>query len=168
MMLIYIVKTFFFFFFTLNNSVLFQHTSILTGEVHPLLCIPIKSSKEAVRYSSKLKLLTGTYVLQSNRSVFNQNAVDPVSRLCNIEEETTEHVLLRCPELSLRSNVIMNIMNTELTRLDFPNLSELTSADKVKLMLDLTYLIVWHNLTYKSLLKLRELEFNCKTSTFPA
>ena len=43
-------------------------------------------------------LLTGTYTLRSNEAIFNQtrNTIYP---LCNEEEETTSHFLLRCEAL---------------------------------------------------------------------
>ena len=38
----------------------------------------------------KLKLVTGTYILQVNRSAFNQNQIDPTCLMYNEESETVE------------------------------------------------------------------------------
>ena len=41
----------------------------------------------------KARLMTGTYVLQSNRAKFNQYKVDPTCTLCEDEPEGQEHFL---------------------------------------------------------------------------
>ena len=48
----------------------------------------------------KARLMTGTYVLQSNRAKFNQYKVNPTCLLCELEPEDQEHFLLRCQSLS--------------------------------------------------------------------
>ena len=44
----------------------------------------------------KAKLMTGTYVLQSNRAKFNQYSVNPTCLLCGDEAEDMIHFLLKC------------------------------------------------------------------------
>ena len=44
----------------------------------------------------KAKLMTGTYVLQSNRAKFNQYSVDPTCLLCGDDAEDMIHFLLKC------------------------------------------------------------------------
>ena len=48
----------------------------------------------------KARLMTGTYVLQSNRAKFNKYKVDPTCTLCGDGPEDQEHFLLRCRSLS--------------------------------------------------------------------
>ena len=48
----------------------------------------------------KAKLMTGTYVLQSNRAKFNQYSVDPTCLLCGDDTEDMIHYLLKCRSLS--------------------------------------------------------------------
>ena len=48
----------------------------------------------------KLKLVTGTYILQVNRSAFNQNEIDPTCLMCMEEPETVEHFLVKCSALA--------------------------------------------------------------------
>ena len=55
--------------------------------------------KDVKRASIKARLITGTYILQSNKARFNQNKVDPTCPLCNEEDEDLQHFILRCPAL---------------------------------------------------------------------
>ena len=57
--------------------------------------------RDVARIQTKLRLVIGTYVLQTNRSAFNQNHISPVCLLCRAEDETTEHFLLRCAALEI-------------------------------------------------------------------
>ena len=79
-----------------ENAVLYSSLRFLNvsgfacGKRHPLLRT-LGNIREVPRISTKLKLVTGTYILQSNRATFNQNCVDPVCLLCHQENETIEH-----------------------------------------------------------------------------
>ena len=78
------------------------------GRIHYLL----KSCKNAIyrevhRVHTKLKIATGTYILQTNRASFNQNEVDPTCMMCRNGDGTMQHFLLQCPVLSeIRDPVI--------------------------------------------------------------
>ena len=50
--------------------------------------------------SIKARVMTCTYVLQSNRAKFNQYKINPTCTLCGEEPEDQEHFLLRCRSLS--------------------------------------------------------------------
>ena len=70
------------------------------GEVHYLwknAGINLMAIKKA---GFKAKLMTGTYVLQSNRAKFNQYSVDPTCLLCGDDAEDMIHFLLKCECLS--------------------------------------------------------------------
>lgn len=69
-----------------NRHWLLQHT----GVARDIPCIHVK-----------LKLVTGTYILQVNRVEFNQNQIDPTCMLCNQEPETVDHFLIRCSGTSV-------------------------------------------------------------------
>ena len=47
----------------------------------------------------KARLLTGTYILQCNRSKFNQHGVNATCPLCQLEDEDTLHFLIKCNAL---------------------------------------------------------------------
>ncbi len=55
----------------------------------------VVSEREIMRINTKLKMTTGTYILQVNRASFNQNIPDPTCILCKTEDEDMEHFLLR-------------------------------------------------------------------------
>ena len=56
-------------------------------------------------------LLTGTFILQSNRARFNQNEVDPTCQLCYAESETLTHFLLKCRKLETVRKPILDKFN---------------------------------------------------------
>ena len=57
-----------------------------------------------------LKIVTGTYILQSNKASFKQNEVDPTCLLCKTGAETLTHFLLHCAILeSIREPILKDI-----------------------------------------------------------
>ena len=85
----------------LYSSLRFLHSeAYLPDRTHPLIQEVVGVTNVA-RIQTKLRLVTGTYVLQTNRSAFNQNQISPVCLLCRAEDETTEHFLLRCAGLEI-------------------------------------------------------------------
>ncbi len=66
------------------------------GKLHPTLESVTSSARDVARLPIKLKIMTGTYHLQSTKAAFNQNKVNPTCLLCNKEAEDTEHFLLNC------------------------------------------------------------------------
>ena len=65
---------------------------------------------EVPRIAVHLKIVTGTYILQSNKASFNQNGVDPTRLLCKTCAETLSHFLLHCAILeSIRELILMDI-----------------------------------------------------------
>ena len=77
------------------------------GRIHNLLKA-CRNAREIHRVHTKLKIATGTYILQTNRASFNQNRVDPTCMMCRSREETVKHFLLECPVLSATRTPIMN------------------------------------------------------------
>ena len=67
--------------------------------VRPTVIQDPNGVKDVPRIHTKLKLLTGSYVLQVNREAFNQNQISPTCLLCKKEDETKEHFILRCEAL---------------------------------------------------------------------
>ena len=80
----------------------------------PLKRHPVIESSGCIRDISRiavhLKIVTGTYILQTNRVAFNQNEVDPTCILCKASEETLGHFLLECETLdSVRQPILRDI-----------------------------------------------------------
>jgi hypothetical protein len=63
------------------------------GNIHPLF--KCSSSIEISRIPPKLKMLTGTYILQTIRTKMYADE-DAKCQLCKVETETLEHLLLDC------------------------------------------------------------------------
>ena len=61
----------------------------LPGRRHQLIQ-QVNGTRDIPRISTRLKLVTGTYILQSNRAAFNQATMDPTCMLCEQETETEE------------------------------------------------------------------------------
>ncbi|MCG7866749.1 MAG: hypothetical protein JAY74_10300 [Candidatus Thiodiazotropha taylori] len=102
--------------------------------------------RDVPRMHTKIKLVTGTYMLQVNRSSFNQNQISPVCLLCKQENESLEHFLLRCVSLDhIRRPILDDIQRVcaELgILLDWHDTSRL-----VQFILDCTMLAVELQLT---------------------
>lgn len=86
----------------------------------------------------KLKLLTGTYILQSNRAAFNQNQVDPTCLMCQQEPETVDHFLVGCSALEDKRCMIMDSIIRSLA--DFTELP-MTADQLVQIILDCSKVI---------------------------
>ena len=57
-----------------------------------------------------LNIVTGTYILQSNKASFNQHEVDPTCLLCKTGAETLSNFLLHCAILvSIREHILKGI-----------------------------------------------------------
>ena len=70
---------------------------------HPIVTQPTANPKEISRIAvKKLKIVTKTYILQKNRTKFNNNKTDPKCHLCNRDEETMEHFLLTYTKLDAK------------------------------------------------------------------
>ena len=81
------------------------------------------------RAQVKCKLLTGTYILQGNRTSFYQYEVNPTCKVCAVAPETRQHFLAECESFlherrgfihKIQSNPVLNekvnmfLNNTEL------------------------------------------------------
>ncbi|XP_045205894.2 uncharacterized protein LOC123558082 [Mercenaria mercenaria] len=135
------------------NCELFQ-----PGKPHPLVRIPLNSSHDITRFPVKLKIASGTYILQSNRAVFNQNQINPVCLMCNEESETLEHFILRCDYLQpIRQPIVCDIefeFNSLQLKQQWCNL---VTEEKLQVIIDCTHL--FHGVKLERLAKL---EFQCK------
>ena len=57
---------------------------------------------------TKVKMLTGSYILQVNTSSFNQNQISPTCLLCQKEDKNLEHFILLCESLEIIRKPILN------------------------------------------------------------
>jgi hypothetical protein len=70
------------------------------GKAHAALTSVQTSARDVARLPVNLRLMTGTYYLQSNKAAFNQNRIDSTCLVCQMEPETLEHFLLDCNVLA--------------------------------------------------------------------
>ena len=63
----------------LKNLSYLNYKSNKPGKIHPLLKLSVESTRDMVLIPVKLKLISGSYVLQTNRNMFNENQVSPTS-----------------------------------------------------------------------------------------
>ena len=73
--------------------------SVTVGKLHVCWSSVRHNVRDNRRAELKVKVLTGAYILQANRSCFNQYAVDPSYKLCLKEPEDREHFIARCDSL---------------------------------------------------------------------
>ena len=85
-------------------------TSIVPGKCHPLLLNLSGGAHEASRIPVRLRIATGTYILQSNRAVYNQFECDATCQHCEHTEETLTNFLLKCEALHECRQPIMTDM----------------------------------------------------------
>ena len=82
------------------------------GKCHPAVKPYNLSVRDVNRIAVKSKILTGTYILQTNRVKFNQNEVDPTCQLCKQDKETLHHFLITCTTLEeCRKTIMIDIHN---------------------------------------------------------
>ena len=86
------------------------------GEIHQSLRTLPNDVRTVKRAYPKLRLLTGTYILQENRAKFNQYTIDDTCTLCRANAETRVHFLVECSRFSnLRQGFIQSMRNILMT-----------------------------------------------------
>ena len=88
--------------------------------------------------STKLKLLTRSYILLVNRAMFNQNQVDPTCMLCQQAPETVDHFLVECSVLEEKRRPIIDSIFSLVNGLFEPALA---SEELVQILLDCSKLV---------------------------
>ena len=91
---------------------------------------------------TKLKLLTGSYILQVNRAAFNQNQVDPTCMVCQQGPETVDHFLVECSALEEKRRPIMDSIFSSMCELFEPSPD---TEDLVQTLLDCSKVIDCQN-----------------------
>ena len=141
----------------LYSSLRFLNVSgFACGKRHPLLRT-LGNIREVPRISTKLKLVTGTYILQTNPAAYNQNQVDPVCLLCYQENETIKHFLRYCPALASLRNPIVDTIVSVGAGVFSPTNSPISF---LQLVLDHTALTA--NIKASGNEQLQSIEFHCK------
>lgn len=112
------------------------------GKTHPVWNTVSSCTTDVKKGITKARLVTGTYILQSNRAKFNKYEVDSTCPLCRIESEDRAHMLTRCPALScVRTDLLHQIRLTIINNCGPDTWSRLTSRPQLTaLLIDCTAL----------------------------
>lgn len=81
------------------SSLKYIEGSYTIGKIHPLLSTNTSCTRDINRIPVRVKIATGTCILQSNRANFNNGYLSPLCKLCNENNEELSHFLLYCPIL---------------------------------------------------------------------
>ena len=138
------------------------------GNIHPIWSTVDPCTQDVRRAIVKARLLTGTYMVQSLRSKFNNNAVDPTCPLCRTACETIPHFLLNCNALyEARKEKLSQIRNTIIDRAGVTAWNKIQVSDELltKLVIDCTALAQMGILPYDAGL-LTEVEVVTRELTF--
>jgi hypothetical protein len=119
----------------LYSSLKYMNCVYTPGKSHPILRVPCSSSREAKRLPPRLRVLTGTFILQVNRARFNQNQIDTLCPLCREEDETLQHFILRCRTLQPARESALDEICVILQRNGIA-VSETSPCDLVNLIVD--------------------------------
>ena len=105
------------------------------GQIHPVWNTVDNNVHDARRAITKVRLLTGTYIVQSKLSKFNQNEVDPRCQLCFSEVEDYLHMLLQCGALlSYRRKYIENLIDI----IGHSSWCEMNNQSRLEIILDVS------------------------------
>ena len=89
-----------------KTSLKYINSAVLkVGKCHPIWSTVRNSVSDSRRVQLKCKLLTGTYILQSGRAVFNQHQVDPTCKRCTGILDTRQHFIAECSVYERGRNV---------------------------------------------------------------
>jgi hypothetical protein len=90
------------------------------GKTH-IVWDSINNSVRDVRKAiTNTRMLTGTYMLQTLKSKFNQAEVDPTCPICRLEPETMTQVITSCPVYDeIRKEHFVKIKGTAKTAIGF-------------------------------------------------
>lgn len=84
--------------------------SLEIGKTHVVWDSISNSVRDVRKATTKARMATGTYMLQTHKAKFNQAEVDPTCPICRLEEENLQHVLTRCPIYNeIRNELLPNI-----------------------------------------------------------
>jgi hypothetical protein len=97
----------------LYSSLKYLKGSYKAGQCHPLATTISANMRDIIRIPIRLKIATGTYILQANRASYNRSQLNPICLLCGNGEETLEPFLLTCNCLdSICAPLVKEIINT--------------------------------------------------------
>ncbi|MES9904544.1 MAG: reverse transcriptase family protein [Sedimenticola sp.] len=89
--------------------------SLRIGLTHPVWETLNSNTNDVKMGITKARILTGTYLLQSNKAKFNKYEVNETCPLCRLGPEDREHMLTRCPALLQSRQRVLHEIRTIIT-----------------------------------------------------
>ena len=117
-------------------------TMLIPGKCHPLLFNPSGGVHEASRIPVRLRIATGTYILQCNRAIYNQFECDSMCNLWGDADETLTHFLLECKALRECRQPIMAAIESACASLCVDRGICTLGVELVKLVIDCSSVLV--------------------------
>ncbi len=116
---------------------------------HPIWNATDSDLTDVTKARVKVKLLTGTYMLQTNKARFNKSEVDPTCRLCRLAPEDTEHFLLSCSALEDVRHGYRHLVHALLDKIPGPprNLTPYVLLDTEATLSQSPHSLALHNIT---------------------
>ncbi|CAG2244707.1 unnamed protein product [Mytilus edulis] len=108
------------------------------GKIHPILRIKHQSPRDSKRVPTKIKLLTGTYILQPLRYKIYKEGTEDHCIACECKEETLEHLLIECEAWNYLRDPILQTIKNLLTTNGNVRVEDLTCEMTIQVLMDIT------------------------------
>ena len=96
----------------LYTSLKYLDSNYNIGRIHPLLKSQSANIQDIRRIPTRLNIVTGTYILQTNRAVYSKHLISATCNLCRNADETLQHFVLCCEALQdIREPLIKRIID---------------------------------------------------------
>ena len=112
-------------------------SSMSVGVTHIVWESAANNLHDIRRSITKVRMMTGVYMLQSTRARFNQYSIEKTCPLCRLDSEDLTHMLLRCPALSDVRKVSLAQIRDLVGERSGPSVwSSLSKSEMVAIMVD--------------------------------
>lgn len=112
-------------------------SSLAVGVTHTVWESAANNLHDVRRSITKVRMMTGVYMLQSTKARFNQYSVEETCPLCRLGPEDLSHVLLRCPALAdVREASLVNIRDFVARKLGQHSWSSWSKSELVAILVD--------------------------------
>ena len=115
-----------------------NYNNFRPGKVHELLTHKCHLAGDIMRIPTKLKLLTGTYILQPLRYKIFKEGREDLCGACQIATETTEHLLVECIAWDTHRQNSLQYISSLWNENSNTKWDELDIYNKTQVLLDIT------------------------------
>ena len=120
---------------------------LMPGKIYPILRIKHQSPRDSKRVPTKIKLLTGTYILQPLRYKIYKEGTEDHCIACECKEETLEHLLIECESWNYLRDPILQTIKNLLTTNGNVRVEDLTCEMTIQVLMDITKIQKIHRVT---------------------